>query len=83
MSQVILLRFIADITDVRCMDDMFCEGLAARIALEICEPITQDLGKAQKCAAEYNRIMGEARIVNAIESGSDQPPEDDYISCRA
>ena len=81
-SNVILLRFIADITNVARMDDMFCEGLAARMAMETCEELTQSGEKWQKANAEYRLVMGEARIVNAIESGTDQPPEDDYISCR-
>jgi hypothetical protein len=82
-NSIILLRFIADITNVSKMDDMFCEGLAARIAFEIVEELTQDPSKKASIAAAYNRTMGEARIVNAVESGTDQPPEDDYISCRA
>lgn len=81
-NTIILLRFIADITNVVNMDDMFCEGLAARIATELVEELTQSDGKKAGIEADYKRIMGEARIVNAIESGSDQPPEDDYISCR-
>ena len=81
-KEVILFRFIADITKVADMDDMFCEGLAARIGAELCETLTQSTAKIQTCTMQYNRVMGEARIVNAIESGSDQPPEDDYILCR-
>lgn len=82
-SHTILLRFIADITDVTRMDDMFCEGLAARMAEAMCEELTQSAAKIATAVAMYKTVMGEARIVNAIESGSDQPPEDDYISCRA
>ncbi len=81
-KEVILFRFIADITKVADMDDMFCEGLAARIGAETCEVLTQSTAKIQTCTMQYNRVMGEARIVNAIESGSDQPPEDDFILCR-
>src|SRR6185503_8659108 len=40
-SQPIFLRFVADVVDVRRMHDMFCEGLGARVGLEICEPLTQ------------------------------------------
>jgi hypothetical protein len=83
MADTILLRFIADITHVQDMDDMFCEGLAARMAMEMCESLTQSTAKMASMAGSYRMTMGEARIVNAIESGSDQPPEDDYISCRA
>src|SRR5258706_426556 len=36
-SAPIVIRFVADITDVISFDDMFCEGLAARIAFEVVE----------------------------------------------
>lgn len=77
-----VFRFVADLTGVQLMDAMFCEGLAARIAIEVCEPLTQSADKQQRAASEYGKFMGEARIVNGIETGSDEPPEDDYISCR-
>ncbi len=80
---VILLRFVADICDVRTMDDLFCEGLGARIGLELCEPLTQSVSKKQAIASEYTKFMGEARLVNGIETGPVEPPLDDYLSCRA
>jgi hypothetical protein len=84
-NRTILFRFIADITEVSRMDDMFCEGLACRMATEMQPTLAPDLpaNRAMLLRADYKTYMGEARIVNAIESGSDQPPEDDYISCRA
>lgn len=79
----IVFRFVADVTGVQRMDPMFCEGLAARVAVEVCEALTQSVEKKQTAAAAYNKFMGEARIVNGIETGSTEPPEDDYIQCRA
>ena len=76
-------RFVADITDVSMMDPMFCEGLACRIAAEICEALTQSTTKLGNIAGFYKSVMGEARTVNAIESGATEPPTDDYIQCRA
>ena len=81
-STPIILRFVADVTNVREMDDLFCEGLACRIAVETCETITNSNTKQQTCNNAYNRFMGEARTVNAIEVGPIEPPEDDYIACR-
>lgn len=78
----ILLRFAADVTIVTQMDDMFCEGLAARVALETCETITNSNSKQQTCNNAYSKFMGEARIVNAIEVGIVEPPDDDYLVCR-
>lgn len=79
----IMLRFAADITQVPFMDDMFCEGLACRMAFEMCEAMTNSSAKLRDIGAEYKTFMGEARIVNAIEVASVQPPLDDYIAVRA
>lgn len=78
----IILRFVADVTTVPAMDPMFCEGLGARIGLEVCETLTQSTTKLQAIGAAYNRFMSEARIVNGIETGPTEPPIDDYIACR-
>lgn len=79
----IVFRFVADVTDVQKMTQMFCEGLACRVATAVCEPLTQSTTKLQTIASEYNKVMGEARTRNAIEIGTEEPPLDDYIACRA
>lgn len=81
-SSMIVMRFVASVTDVTRMHAMFCEGLGARIALEVCEAVTQSAEKLTTIEAKYNKFMGEARIVNAIEQGETEPYEDDWISCR-
>ena len=64
------------------MDPMFCEGLGARIALEIAEDLTQSDAKLQAIGAMYKEFMTEARVVNGIETGATEPPLDDWIACR-
>jgi hypothetical protein len=81
-TKVIVLRFGADVTDVHNMDPMFCEGLAARLAIECCEAITQSEGKLKAAWLSYNTVMREARMVNGIEQGPEEPPEDEYIVVR-
>ena len=81
-SATIVFRFVADYTNVPGMDDMFCEGLAARIAEAICEPLTQSTAKIQSIRLTYKERMGEARLRNAIEIGAEEPPMDDYLSTR-
>lgn len=78
----IVYRFVANIHDVRRMDPMFCEGLACRVAMGVCEVLTQSTAKLSTIASEYGKFMTEARMVNAIETGSEEPPEDDWITCR-
>ncbi len=81
-SQVIVLRFVADIQDVTMMDPMFCEGLGARIGLEICEPLTQSNAGLGNISQVYKTMMGEARAINGIETGPVELPLDDYLACR-
>lgn len=79
---VLHLTFVADITDVRQMDAMFCEGLAARIALDVVETLTQSTSKVGTLATIYSKFMSEARTVNAIEVGPEEPDEDYFITVR-
>src|SRR5271165_478940 len=78
----IILRFIADIQLVTDMDDMFAEGLASRIAVEVLPEFRDSQAKAADLLRGYHRVMGEARIVNAIESGPVEMPLDLYIAVR-
>lgn len=79
----IAFRFTSDVKDVRKMDAMFCEGLAARIGMDVAEILTQSTSKVGAIAQKYKVYMGEARAANAVEVGAEEPPEDDYITCRA
>lgn len=81
-SSPIFLRFVANLTDVHLMHAMFCEGLAARIGLEVCQTLTQSDAKLQVIASQYQKFMSEARAQNAIEQSYDDPPDDDWLSVR-
>lgn len=78
----IVFRFVADVADVTTFDPMFCEALAAKIGMEVCETLTQSADKIRTIQGEYSKFVGEAIIVNGIELGSVQPPLDDLIACR-
>lgn len=80
-AQPIILRFVADVIDVPTMDDMFCEGIGASIAVAAAPKLAPD--KLGAAIHEYEEIMGDARNVNAIETGAVQPPVDEYLVCRA
>ena len=81
-SGVILFRHVTDLDDVASFDPMLAEGLAMRIAHEVCEPLTQSDAKIESIMRDYKMFMGEARLVNSIEVGSEEPPLDDYIQTR-
>ena len=78
----IIYRFVADFVDVRRMDPMFIEGLAIRMAFEACEPLTQSVDKLKTIGSKLEKFMGEAGIVNGIETGPVEPPVDDWIAAR-
>lgn len=77
----IMLRFIADITDVSAMDDTFCVALASRMATELAASL--DAGKEQNKAERfYRRTLAQARQANAIEVGPLPMVENRYILVR-
>lgn len=82
-SDAITLRFVADVSDVRLMDSMFCEGLAAKIAFEVVETLTQSTAKRDFLAKVYTKAITDARLVGAIEQGAVEEPLDELIRVRA
>lgn len=80
---VIVLRFVADVTDVSQFDDMFCEGLGARVGMEVCEALTQSTAKVQTIKAAWMKAEADAITINAIEVDWEESPLDDYLACRA
>ncbi len=74
----ILFRCVMDFANVPEFDDLFCEGLAARMGMDLCEPLTQSDAKVKTIAEKYSRYISEARKVNAIELGSTEDEEMDY-----
>lgn len=80
----LMVRFVANVLDVPAMNAMFCEGLAIRLAVDgLVDSLTQSAEKRGELRVDYNRILGDARVINAIESGWQDPPEDDFITARA
>lgn len=76
------LRYVAQVTDPNLMDATFRDALSARIALELCEEITQSNKKQETSQNRYDEAMAEAKRMNAIESVSFIPPEDEWITVR-
>lgn len=75
----LVLRFVADQTDVPSMDDTLCEALAARMAVECAETITQSKQKKMDAVALYDNAIQVARMVNAIEAGTTEPEPNSSI----
>ena len=78
----IILRFVADVTDVTMFDDLFCEGLAASIAKAVWKKLAGPAANFKDVLTAYSMAISEARIVNGIEAGATEPEEDDFVTCR-
>lgn len=78
----ITLRFVANFTDVARMHTLFCEGVAARLALAIVDTITQDKGQMQLVAKVFKEWEDKAKVVDAIEDEFTDSPDDDYLTVR-
>jgi hypothetical protein len=61
------------------MDDLFCEVWAARIAIALCDTLTQSTERLNNVRALYTGYINMAKFVNEIEGGSseDDPTETD------
>lgn len=79
----LMLRFVANLTDVSKMTPLFCEGLAARLALDTCEMLTQSSDKETKAGRLYQMAIRDARGANAIEVGPISPVENKYVRVRS
>lgn len=65
------VRYAYDVKDPNLFDANFEELLAAKLAMEACEDLTQSATKFQQVAAEYGDALKVAIRANAIE----RPPE--------
>lgn len=79
---VISVRFVADLIDVTQMDPMFCEGLGLRLGLEGAEQVTQSSEKTQAIAGKYKKFRDDAATIDGIERGTEDDPDDDYVTVR-
>jgi len=75
----LMLAYIADITDTTQYDALFIEVLAARMAVAMCDQITQSNTKKQAIEGDYKALVSEARKVNAMENLPAEPVEDPWF----
>lgn len=76
------LRYGARITDTSRFPALFVDVLAARMASEMCEELTQSNSKKAAADADYDKAIARAKKQNAIERGPLDLPEDEWITCR-
>lgn len=76
------LRYISQVTEPNSWDSNFREALASRIAMEICEELTQSDTKKQSASSDYKRAINQAVRIGAIEKPSVMPPDNQWIISR-
>ena len=76
------VRYVKDVTDPNQMDVLFREALSAKIAMELCEELTQSNTKIQIAKAMYDDAINQAKKVNAIERVPITPFRDEWITVR-
>lgn len=78
----IYLRYVKDVTDPNEMTPLFREALSARLALELCEALTQSNTKKDSLKDDYAEVITRAKKSNAIQRVSADLPEDVWITAR-
>lgn len=61
------VKYLADVEDANLFDDLFIDCFAARLALELCETLTQSNTKKTAAREWYTERIRVARLHDAIE----------------
>ncbi len=81
-SDTLYIRYIAQITDSREYDSLFVDAVATRMALEMCEALTQSNTKKDLLSKEYEDSLLRAKRADGQENPPTLIEEDDWISAR-
>ena len=76
------LRYIASITDPTLWDVSFAEVLACKLAVELCEELTQSNEKRQMAQQEYRMALSMALRSNAAQRIPMLPPDGEWMNSR-
>ena len=77
------IRYVRRVTNADEFDPCFAEALGAKLAIEVCQRLTQHRGLKQDCERGFVYEMGEAKKANAIELPPRVFPEGSWITARA
>jgi hypothetical protein len=76
------IRYVSRVEDTGSWDAMFAEVFACRLAVEVCERLTQSNTKRQIAWDEYQQAMRAAVRSDAIENPPEPLPDDSWILSR-
>lgn len=76
------LTYIARITDPNAWDPCFLDAVAARMAYQMCEEITQSNTKKQDMLKMYDDAIADARLTDSFEVVPEEEPTDTWITAQ-
>ena len=79
MPAPLLIKYSQRVTDTTVFDPCFVDMLAIRLAIELCETITNSLDKRQMLTKEYQAAMLKAISANAFEVPSEILPDTSWV----
>jgi hypothetical protein len=81
-ASVLYVRYIRRVTDPNEYDYAFIDVVAARLAFELCESLTQSNTKKEQMFQEYDDALTRAKRVDGQENPPTVYEEDDWIKVR-
>lgn len=76
------LRYVARLEDPTLFDDLLAEAIAARLAVELAEALTQSTSKRELALALYATALRRAKVVDGQEGVPADLPEDPWLEAR-
>ena len=76
------IRYVADVSDPGTFDALFVEALAAKLAYEACEGLTQANEKKNLASQDYQAAIKSAAMVSAIEKPPQGLADDAWMTAR-
>lgn len=74
------IRYVQQVTNTGLWPALFAEAMACRLAVELCEALTQSGSKKQQLRDEYRDTIRAARRANAIELPPQPVPESIWLA---
>lgn len=74
--------YVRRVTDANLMDPLFRDSLACRIALQICEKVTQSSSKKEGIRQDRKDALREARRINAMQRYPGEADTDSWETAR-
>lgn len=81
-ATVLYIRYISRIEDPNVYDTAFVDAVASRLAIELCEPLTQSTTKKKMLADEYDDSLTRAKRADGQENPPAEYEEDSWIEAR-